>query len=782
MKIIPNLLIVDDVEDNLYLLLQIISKVSVNVISAHSGAEALAKSRGLPLALAIIDVRMPVMDGFELAIKINEGRHVDKVPVIFLTAIHSAQEEVFKGYSLGAIDYITKPFNIHILLSKIHAFLEFYKQKQLLITKTVKLKKTAERLSMVNSALIKSEEKYRSYIEHAPHGIFITDQDGRYIQVNQAACRITGFSEDELLRISIPELLAQESLIEGLNQFQIVAETGSSKYDLMFNHKNGTKRWWRVSAVKLSDTRFLGFTEDITQRKEIENQLRSSQAELEMQNEELFIAKERAEHANVKYRNLYNYAPIGYLTLSREQVIIDLNLSATILLGSDRRELVGRNFEPFISRDTTGNFNVFFMKIFERKVKETVEVILDISANNLKYVHIEGLYLEQGDQCVLNILDLTDRKLAENTLKISEEKYRTMVNNSPDGILLINMRGIISEVSEIALEILGAENLSELVGKHFYKFVPSDEKNTMKGIFEKTINDGICQNIQIKIKKINKAPFLTETSTTLIQDSNGQPLSFMIIIRDISYRKKMEVMQIHADRMANLGQMAAGMAHEINQPLNVISTVMDGILFETTRTETFNIEFFKNKSEKIFQNIIRIRNIIDHVRAFSRSQNDFITTAFDINASIENAVSMIDEQFKHLGINLTLHLDRQISPFIGNTYQFEQVIINLLINAKDAVIEKKINEGEDSDLKIKITTRLEGRHLIIEVSDNGIGIGKDELQNIVLPFYTTKTEGKGTGLGLSICYQIIKGMGGTIDINNNVGAGTTVKIALTIIK
>jgi len=230
--------------------------------------------------------------------------------------------------------------------------------------------------------------------------------------------------------------------------------------------------------------------------------------------------------------------------------------------------------------------------------------------------------------------------------------------------------------------------------------------------------------------------------------------------------------------MANLGEMASGMAHEINQPLNVISAVVDGILFEATLAEKVDIDLFKNKSEKIFQNILRIRNIIDHVRAFSRNQNEFVSTVFDINVSIENAVSMFEEQFRHQGINLSLNLDQQISPFTGNTYQFEQVIINLLMNAKDAVIEKKLREGEHTELNIGITTLRRNFNIIIEVSDNGTGISNDDLQNIMLPFYTTKGEGKGTGLGLSICYQIIEGMGGTIEINNNNSGGTTVKIEL----
>ena len=240
----------------------------------------------------------------------------------------------------------------------------------------------------------------------------------------------------------------------------------------------------------------------------------------------------------------------------------------------------------------------------------------------------------------------------------------------------------------------------------------------------------------------------------------------------------METKQIHADRMANLGEMASGIAHEINQPLNIISMVMDKILFESVKTESINLEFLKKKSDKIFENITRMRNIIDHIRAFSRSHEDYLLTAFDINTSIENAASMILEQFKHLGISLEFQLEPQIPQILGNTYKFEQVILNLLVNAKDAVIEKKTRQEENFEMIVGIKSYLESQFLIVEISDNGIGINNEDIQHIILPFYTTKDEGKGTGLGLTICYQIIKEMGGTIEITSDGFQGTKIKLIL----
>ena len=146
MKHQPNLLIVDDSEENLVLLESILGKTEANLIQALSGYEALEKIRGIDLAVAIIDVRMPGMSGYELAVKINEERQDEKVPIIFLTASHVTEAQVVEGYQFGAVDYIVKPVNNHILLNKIQVFIDLSLQKQTIIKDAALLKKSANEL------------------------------------------------------------------------------------------------------------------------------------------------------------------------------------------------------------------------------------------------------------------------------------------------------------------------------------------------------------------------------------------------------------------------------------------------------------------------------------------------------------------------------------------------------------------------------------------------------------------------------------------------------------
>ena len=533
----------------------------------------------------------------------------------------------------------------------------------------------------------------------------------------------------------------------------------------------------RQKAEKLLKNRTHGKVSQISEGDALKliQELEVHQIELELQNEELKLAIEHiAKAADEKYVELYDFAPSGYITISKEGKIIEINLYGSQMLGEERSNIIGGKFGFFVSYDTKPIFNQFLKTVFDSKVKESCQVILSGNGKTPGYVHIDGIAMGNDEYCLITMVDITELKAAEQIIRLSQEKYKTLLNASPDGILLIDLNGIITEVSEIGLELFCANARNDLVGKDFFRLVPANEKKALKKIIERTMNEGLVQNIELILKKRNQSLFFSEISSTLVQDPKGTPLSYMIIIRDISQRKKLESKQFHADRMASLGEMASGIAHEINQPLNTISLAMDNILNEAFISENIGKDYLNKKAEKIFENIARIRNIIDHVRAFSRSNDDYIFTSFDVNQSIKNAVSLISEQFNHLAIKLNIQLDENLPFVTGNTLKLEQVIINLLSNAKDAILEKKKKQSALFDMLIGIRSFHEEQSVIIEIEDNGTGIKEEDIDNILLPFYTT-------GLGLSISYQIIKEMNGTIDIVSKAYYGTTFKVILNIL-
>jgi len=202
MSNLPNLLIVDDSVDNLYLIEATIRrmKIKANVIQALSGQTAIEKIHEIDLALAILDVEMPGMNGYELASKINQARPIDKVPIIFLSAYYLTETDISKGYDNGAVDYIVKPFNDRILVSKINVFLDLFNYKQEIIRDAVLLKQSALELAQSNTALKKSEEKYRTVADYTYDWEYWTGLDAQVIYMSPAVEKITGYSIDEFVK------------------------------------------------------------------------------------------------------------------------------------------------------------------------------------------------------------------------------------------------------------------------------------------------------------------------------------------------------------------------------------------------------------------------------------------------------------------------------------------------------------------------------------------------------------------------------------------------------
>jgi C4-dicarboxylate-specific signal transduction histidine kinase len=248
--------------------------------------------------------------------------------------------------------------------------------------------------------------------------------------------------------------------------------------------------------------------------------------------------------------------------------------------------------------------------------------------------------------------------------------------------------------------------------------------------------------------------------------------------KSIEKHKLQQEIIVHQSSLASLGQMAAGIAHEVNQPLQNIALATDNI----------NMDNKSLSSEKSIGNMVAhiksdlgmIRKIMDHVRMFSSRQKEEISEKFSINESIRNAYSMMGKQFENHRIRTEFKLSENMDDLKGNPYKFEQVVVNLLNNARDAVESKAKAKTEDKAYvkKIWISTWQEDNNIIMEINDNGIGIPDSDRTNIFLPFFTSKPPGEGMGLGLSITYGIIQEMNGTINVNVKDGEVTSFKISI----
>lgn len=220
--------------------------------------------------------------------------------------------------------------------------------------------------------------------------------------------------------------------------------------------------------------------------------------------------------------------------------LLSVNKAFLIMSGYTKTELLTKTLQDLESKKDSGVTN----QIIERVLQTGIE-IGEIEQQNKKgeviEVQISITYnSNHNDRLYAFFRDNTHKNNRDKALILSEKKYNTMLNASPDGIVLINSKGIIIEVSEIGLELFGFNNKEELHGKHYLYLVSPEEKDIIREVISKTIDEGINQNIEVKFKRRNKSIFQGEISTTLIQDPAGEPFFFMISVRDITTRKKIE--------------------------------------------------------------------------------------------------------------------------------------------------------------------------------------------------------------------------------------------------
>jgi PAS domain S-box-containing protein len=312
LNFLPTLLIVDDKIENLNLLWSVLKKIKVNIIKALSGEEALTKTSGIDLALAIVDVRMPVMSGFELAVKLNENRLENKVPVIFLTANYVDQEEELKGYSSGAVDYLIKPFSTPILMSKVAVFLDLFRQKQLLQNNAALLSKTIESLAKANAQLAESEHKLAEEASRtgktilakaqqiAHMGSWEFDYESERMKCSDETYRIFGYQPGEIeptleLFYSMVHPEDYPLLIQGIED--VKTKHIPLNLDMRIMLPNGNQRYIHEQAEMTFDAnnvpvKWIGTVHDITQRKEIEEELQKSLERLHQLSKHIEQARE----------------------------------------------------------------------------------------------------------------------------------------------------------------------------------------------------------------------------------------------------------------------------------------------------------------------------------------------------------------------------------------------------------------------------------------------------------------------------------------------------------
>ncbi len=357
-------------------------------------------------------------------------------------------------------------------------------------------------------------------------------------------------------------------------------------------------------------------------------------------------------------------------------------------------------------------------------------------------------------------LDITQRKQLEDKLEKSEKKYHEIFNNMPNPVFVLDLASLkILDCNESVKPVYGFDK-DEVINRSFLDlFIGKDRDeyaSKLKNV--SVINQAKQQN------KNGKTLFVTIRISP--SDYSGNKV-LLVSTSDITKRLETEQQLIQASKMATLGEMATGVAHELNQPLSVIKTASSFSIKKINKNEPIEAEILFKILAKIDSNVDRATKIINHMRQFAR-KSEMDLEKVQINDILERAFEIFSQQLKLRGIEVIWSIDKKLPKINADPGRMEQVFINLLLNARDAIEDRWGNqEPQSSEKKIILKTVCDGHNVICEVCDTGIGISESISDKIFEPFFTTKEVGMGTGLGLSISYGIVKDCGGSIQVVPN---------------
>ncbi|MBW2118055.1 MAG: PAS domain S-box protein [Deltaproteobacteria bacterium] len=375
-----------------------------------------------------------------------------------------------------------------------------------------------------------------------------------------------------------------------------------------------------------------------------------------------------------------------------------------------------------------------------------------------------------------NQLKKVSRELFSNKIQLHQTTVflQSILQNSNDLIFATDVDGILMSFSKGGEKALGY-TWEELAGS-FIKDLAADPLELEK-LVKVSREEGSAVRLELPFRGKDGQTIHYDVSLINLTNTEGKTVGTVGICRDITLWKKLQEDLIQIDRLAEIGRIASGVAHEINNPLAIISEISGwaGVVVSDAKgLSQEDREELETAARRIGEQTDRCKAITHQLLGFARGSAPAIIS-FDIHAMIKKTIGFLEPQLKFKPIDIVLNFEDEALPIKSDPKMLEQVFVNLITNAIYAVKEKGTDQG-----RIDLKTSRAGPNMEIMISDNGTGIPEEAQKKIFDLFYTTKPSGKGTGLGIPICRNIIKKLGGEISVESQEGRGTTFNISIPV--
>lgn len=638
--------------------------------------------------------------------------------------------------------------------------------------------------SLSNIALQRSERMYQDLIENSPEMIHQVDKDLRFLHTNKTELERLGYTMDEIRGMKLTDIVPADQKDRITKYLKTVMEKGEGRVETVFITKDGEKIPVELNATAQYDTdtgEFIatrGFTRDISERKRLEERLRNYTKELEQKVAE---RTEELVESERKYRSLFDYAEDSMMRVDRDGKIFAINKREEWIIGCPEEELLGKEVTTLLPERYWNVFNSLFRKtVYENKKVPTAEVEVISKDGRLIPMELDYSGIKEGDKVVsvqIHLRDISKRKILEQQVerykealeaKVEEvmatkDYLESLLENAEDVIYTIDLNGRFNYINRKIAD--WGYKREELDGKPFRSIVAErGSKEWDSCPFIGTI-DGGRNRYEVEIITKSGEIRYTTINTSPLRDKTGKVAGILGIARDTTEKRRLEQQVRQTERLAAIGQLAAGIAHEINNPLggifNCLYNMKKGGLTDLKKNE------YIGYMEDAIQ---RVKKIVSELLDFSEMR-ELKLSSVNPNQLLEDVIRTLDYAIRDKSIRVEKALSEKVLNLMLDKGRMEQVFTNLVLNSIHAV---------DLNGIIKFRTEAEDQCCLIEISDNGAGIKPEVLPRIFDPFFTTKDVGKGVGLGLSVSRSIIERHNGSIEVLSEVGKGTSFIIKMPL--
>lgn len=609
--------------------------------------------------------------------------------------------------------------------------------------------------------LRESEEKYRTLFEETKDVVFINTLDGRILDINQAGVDLFGCSSREELTDSITAYELYSNPEDRQRVQKIMARQGYVQdFEIELKRKDGKILTVLETATAVRDTKgnmiaIRGILRDITEQKRMEQAIQQSQKNfrnvVEQSNDAIYVLQDnKFVFVNPGFERLFGYS---------EAEITAPDFQFTRLVSPESRDFILGRMNQRLRNDSLADRYEF------RGLTKAGKVLdLEVSVSDIEW---------QNRPAVLGIYrDITERRKTEEELV----RLRKAVTTSGEVIFITNPSGIITFINPAFTELYGYTS-EEVIGIATPRILKSGKMNQegYKMFWQRLLLKQVVRHEIINKTKGGRI-VIVEAAVNPILDEGGEIVGFLAIQRDITEKKRLEVESFRTQRLESIGRLAGGVAHDLNNVLAPVLLSIDilknQIFDETGRKILSSLQASAERGKAI------IRQILTFARGAEGEKN-----ILQLKHLLHEMEQIVKETFPK-SIELRTSIPKNLWMVTGDVTQLHQVLLNLCVNARDAMPDGGILElagenlhldepyaGAPSDVK-------PGPYVAISVSDTGVGIPPENLQKIFDPFFSTKELGTGTGLGLSTVHTIVKSHNGFINVTSQFGHGSVFKVYL----